>query len=82
MCFDFSFFFDFFFSKCCGDFFRDEDALVNSKCPKNLELRWQTEVSSSIYANPLVADINRLMFLFVLFLCVISDLILMQGLVG
>lgn len=36
----------------------DEDALVNSKCPKNLELRWQTEVSSSIYANPLIADIN------------------------
>ena len=36
-----------------------EDALVNSKCPKNLELRWQTEVSSSIYANPLIADINR-----------------------
>ncbi|KAE9611022.1 hypothetical protein Lal_00015807 [Lupinus albus] len=36
----------------------DEDALVNSKCPKNLELRWQTEVSSSIYASPLVADIN------------------------
>ncbi|KRH75813.1 hypothetical protein GLYMA_01G111300v4 [Glycine max] len=35
-----------------------EDALVNSKCPKNLELRWQTEVSSSIYANPLIADIN------------------------
>ncbi|XP_057458698.1 protein DEFECTIVE IN EXINE FORMATION 1 [Lotus japonicus] len=37
----------------------DEDALVNSKCPKNLELRWQTEVSSSIYANPLIADINN-----------------------
>ncbi|KAK7390625.1 hypothetical protein VNO78_25952 [Psophocarpus tetragonolobus] len=36
----------------------NEDALVNSKCPKNLELRWQTEVSSSIYANPLIADIN------------------------
>ncbi|XP_061344418.1 protein DEFECTIVE IN EXINE FORMATION 1 [Gastrolobium bilobum] len=36
----------------------DEDALVNSKCPKNLELRWQTEVSSSIYATPLIADIN------------------------
>ncbi|KAK7286883.1 hypothetical protein RJT34_22209 [Clitoria ternatea] len=36
----------------------DEDSLVNSKCPKNLELRWQTEVSSSIYANPLIADIN------------------------
>lgn len=38
---------------------RDEDALVNTKCPKNLELRWQTEVSSSIYATPLIADINR-----------------------
>ncbi|KAK7349966.1 hypothetical protein VNO77_07911 [Canavalia gladiata] len=36
----------------------DEDALVSSRCPKNLELRWQTEVSSSIYANPLIADIN------------------------
>lgn len=36
----------------------DEDALVNSKCPVNLELRWQTEVSSSVYANPLIADIN------------------------
>ncbi|XP_012575589.1 protein DEFECTIVE IN EXINE FORMATION 1 [Cicer arietinum] len=36
----------------------DEDALVNSKCPMNLELRWQTEVSSSVYANPLIADIN------------------------
>ncbi|KAI9115933.1 hypothetical protein K1719_012863 [Acacia pycnantha] len=36
----------------------DEDALLNTQCPKNLELRWQTEVSSSIYATPLVADIN------------------------
>lgn len=36
----------------------DEDALVNTQCPKNLELRWQTEVSSSIYATPLIADIN------------------------
>ncbi|XP_030479712.1 protein DEFECTIVE IN EXINE FORMATION 1 [Cannabis sativa] len=36
----------------------DEDALVNSKCSKHLELRWQTEVSSSIYATPLIADIN------------------------
>ncbi|PON63713.1 Quinoprotein alcohol dehydrogenase-like domain containing protein [Trema orientale] len=36
----------------------DEDALLNSTCPKNLELRWQTEVSSSIYATPLIADIN------------------------
>lgn len=36
----------------------DEDALLNSQCPRNLELRWQTEVSSSIYAPPLIADIN------------------------
>ncbi|KAK8685331.1 hypothetical protein V6N13_041334 [Hibiscus sabdariffa] len=36
----------------------DEDALLNTQCPKNLELRWQTEVSSSIYATPLIADIN------------------------
>ncbi|CAI5508892.1 unnamed protein product [Closterium sp. Naga37s-1] len=31
----------------------------NSRCPVNLELRWQAEVSSSIYSTPLVADINR-----------------------
>ncbi|KAG7027384.1 Protein DEFECTIVE IN EXINE FORMATION 1 [Cucurbita argyrosperma subsp. argyrosperma] len=36
----------------------DEDALLNTQCPKNLELRWQTEVSSSIYATPLIADVN------------------------
>ncbi|XP_074592881.1 protein DEFECTIVE IN EXINE FORMATION 1 [Curcuma longa] len=36
----------------------DEDALLNTKCPKHIELRWQTEVSSSIYATPLIADIN------------------------
>ncbi|XP_062166288.1 protein DEFECTIVE IN EXINE FORMATION 1 [Alnus glutinosa] len=36
----------------------DEDALLNTQCPRNLELRWQTEVSSSIYATPLIADIN------------------------
>nr|CAD1822120.1 unnamed protein product [Ananas comosus var. bracteatus] len=36
----------------------DEDSLLNSKCPKHVELRWQTEVSSSIYATPLIADIN------------------------
>ncbi|KAK8946301.1 hypothetical protein KSP40_PGU004761 [Platanthera guangdongensis] len=36
----------------------DEDSLLNTKCPHNLELRWQTEVSSSIYATPLIADIN------------------------
>ncbi|XP_008798965.1 protein DEFECTIVE IN EXINE FORMATION 1-like isoform X1 [Phoenix dactylifera] len=36
----------------------DEDSLLNTKCPKHVELRWQTEVSSSIYATPLIADIN------------------------
>ncbi|KAG5243070.1 DEFECTIVE IN EXINE FORMATION family protein [Salix suchowensis] len=36
----------------------DEDALLNTQCPRNLELRWQTEVSSSVYASPLIADIN------------------------
>ncbi|KAL4572351.1 hypothetical protein LXL04_019124 [Taraxacum kok-saghyz] len=36
----------------------DEDELLNKQCPQNLELRWQTEVSSSIYATPLIADIN------------------------
>ncbi|CAM8930148.1 unnamed protein product [Rhodiola kirilowii] len=36
----------------------DEDALLNTQCPRNLELRWQAEVSSSIYATPLIADIN------------------------
>ncbi|KAJ9548773.1 hypothetical protein OSB04_021316 [Centaurea solstitialis] len=35
-----------------------EDELLNKQCPQNLELRWQTEVSSSIYATPLIADIN------------------------
>ena len=36
----------------------DEDALLNTKCPQNVELRWQAEVSSSTYATPLVVDIN------------------------
>lgn len=52
----------FLFDGLCVFVVSDEDALVNSKCPKNLELRWQTEVSSSIYANPLIADINKLVF--------------------
>ncbi|KAK4418972.1 protein DEFECTIVE IN EXINE FORMATION 1 [Sesamum alatum] len=36
----------------------DEDELLNTQCPRHLELRWQSEVSSSIYASPLIADIN------------------------
>ncbi|CAL5434133.1 unnamed protein product [Camellia sinensis] len=38
----------------------DEDELLNTQCPQHLELRWQTEVSSSVYATPLIADTNRL----------------------
>ena len=26
-------------------------------CPQNLELRWMTEVTSSIYATPLITDL-------------------------
>ncbi|EPS71130.1 hypothetical protein M569_03629, partial [Genlisea aurea] len=36
----------------------DEDKLLNTQCPQHLELRWQSELSSSIYASPLIADIN------------------------
>ncbi|KAJ8550977.1 hypothetical protein K7X08_000347 [Anisodus acutangulus] len=36
----------------------DEDELLNTQCPQHLELRWQAEVSSSVYASPLIADIN------------------------
>ncbi|KAL9263582.1 DEFECTIVE IN EXINE FORMATION 1-like protein [Drosera capensis] len=36
----------------------NEDGFLNTQCPQNLELRWQTEVSSSVYATPLIADIN------------------------
>ncbi|BBM96733.1 hypothetical protein MPTK1_1g00230 [Marchantia polymorpha subsp. ruderalis] len=36
----------------------DEEALANTQCPQHVELRWQTEVSSSIYATPLISDIN------------------------
>ncbi|KAE8696532.1 Protein DEFECTIVE IN EXINE FORMATION 1 [Hibiscus syriacus] len=36
----------------------DEAASLNTQCPRNLKLRWQTEVSSSIFATPLIADIN------------------------
>lgn len=34
------------------------EALANTRCPKQVELRWQTEVSSSIYATPLITDLN------------------------
>ena len=54
--------FEFFFSLVwCRSYSlcSDEDALLNTQCPRNLELRWQTEVTSSVYATPLIADINR-----------------------
>lgn len=31
---------------------------MNTTCPRHVELRWKTEVSSSIFATPLIADIN------------------------
>ncbi|KAL7171479.1 hypothetical protein ACSBR2_036185 [Camellia fascicularis] len=46
------------FSPALGSALRDEDELLNTQCPQHLELRWQTEVSSSVYATPLIADIN------------------------
>eukprot|EP00897_Mesotaenium_endlicherianum_P009798 jgi/Mesen1/8847/ME000053S08251 len=36
----------------------DEESLANTQCPIDLELRWQAEVSSSIYSTPVIADIN------------------------
>ncbi|KAL2652047.1 hypothetical protein R1flu_020175 [Riccia fluitans] len=36
----------------------DEEKLANTQCPQNVELRWQAEVSSSIYATPVISDIN------------------------
>ncbi|KAL3699753.1 hypothetical protein R1sor_017775 [Riccia sorocarpa] len=36
----------------------DEEKLANTQCPQNVELRWQAEVSSSIYATPIISDIN------------------------
>lgn len=29
----------------------------DSSCPQNVQLRWTTEVSSSIYATPLITDL-------------------------
>ncbi len=34
----------------------DEDALVDT-CEANLALKWMTEVSSSVYATPLIHDL-------------------------
>ncbi|KAJ7534472.1 hypothetical protein O6H91_13G096300 [Diphasiastrum complanatum] len=37
----------------------DEGAMTNTQCPRHVELRWQTEVSSSIYGTPIISDINN-----------------------
>ena len=37
--------------------FRDEENMYEGLCPQNLELRWMTEVTSSIYATPLITDL-------------------------
>ena len=37
---------------------RDEESKSNTECPSHVELRWQTEVSSSIYSTPVISDIN------------------------
>mmetsp|Transcript_4558 Transcript_4558/g.9807 ORF Transcript_4558/g.9807 Transcript_4558/m.9807 type:complete len:1070 (-) Transcript_4558:202-3411(-) len=34
-----------------------EEAIVPGTCPQNVELKWMTEVSSSIYATPLITDL-------------------------
>eukprot|EP00899_Mesostigma_viride_P004982 jgi/Mesvir1/14485/Mv05189-RA.1 len=36
----------------------DEDVHLGSECPQGVSLRWMSEVSSSIYTTPLIADIN------------------------
>lgn len=35
----------------------DEDLLDSEACEANLALRWMTEVSSSVYATPLIHDL-------------------------
>ena len=35
----------------------DEAAVDGEECPQNLELRWMTEVQSSVYATPLITDL-------------------------
>ncbi len=34
-----------------------EDEIMPGTCPQNVELKWMTEVSSSIYATPLITDL-------------------------
>ena len=34
-----------------------EEEIPYDQCPQNIELKWMTEVSSSIYATPLITDL-------------------------
>ena len=44
--------------KASPDSFDDEEALhPQDECPANLELRWMTEVTSSIYSTPVITDL-------------------------
>ena len=44
--------------KASPDSFDDEEALhPQDECPANLELRWMTEVTSSIYSTPIITDL-------------------------
>ena len=36
----------------------DEAARPRDECPANVRLRWMTEVSSSVYATPVIADLH------------------------
>ena len=35
----------------------EEEEALPGTCPQNVELKWMTEVSSSIYATPLITDL-------------------------
>ena len=37
----------------------DEAARPRDECPANVRLRWMTEVSSSVYATPVIADLHN-----------------------
>ena len=44
--------------KASPDSFDDEESLhPQDECPANLELRWMTEVTSSIYSTPVITDL-------------------------
>ena len=44
--------------KSSPDSFDDEEAMrPQDECPANLRLRWMTEVTSSVYSTPVIADL-------------------------